>query len=171
MSNRQENYLDALKQELALCDRLLYKLGRALDSSQPSLPGKLTIRAWLTQGANKPEEPVIIVQTKERTKYPQRVEEKYLGMKAISRGPFGRNYHYTKELLGTASELFAYRKRLKEVIRTIEMSARSTLNGNRGKLREAEEKVIRLDKDILKKLTEDGLDDYHNAIGPKIFTD
>jgi len=169
MNNRQENYLDDLKKELALCDRLLYKLGRALDSSQPSLPGKLTIRAWLTQGSNKPEEPVIIVQTKEKTKYPKRVEEKYLGIKAISRGPFARNHHLTKELLGVASELFSYRKRLKEVIRIIEMSARSTINGNRGKLREAEEKVIRLDRIILEMLTEDGLDEYHNNIGPKIF--
>ncbi len=91
--------------------------------------------------------------------------------KALSRGPFFRNYESTKDLLKLASELLTYRKKLKEVIAMVEMRARATLNGNYGKLMGIESLVIRLDTDVRRRLVEDDLDDYHQELGKPIFKD
>lgn len=170
--NPSDKNLDCVAEiykELELLDRLLYNLNKVLDSAQPNLEGKLSIRFWKTHSTDERLNPVIIARSKLKEKYPRKVQEKYLSGKALSRGPFIRNYESTKELLKLASKLLTYRKKLKEVIAIVEMRARATLNGNYGKLMGIESLVIRLDTDVRRRLVEDDLEDYHQELGKPIF--
>ena len=161
--------LSKIYEEIDLLDRLLFKLDNALDSSQPNCAGKLSIKFWVTQSSSDNQEPVVIVRTATRTKYPKKVQEKYLSGKALSRGPFARNYESTKELLKIASELLTYRRKLKEAITIIENKLRGTINGNYGRLMDAESLIIEIDKTVYAKLSEDELEDYHQELGKPIF--
>lgn len=170
--NPSDKNLDCVAEiykELELLDRLLYNLNKVLDSAQPNLEGKLSIRFWKTQSDSELLNPVIIARPKLKEKYPRKVQEKYLSGKALSRGSFFRNYESTKELLKLASELLTYRKKLKEVLAIVEMRARATLNGNYGKLMGIESLVIRLDINVRRRLVEDDLEDYHQELGKPIF--
>lgn len=170
-SDKNLDCVAEIYKEIELLDRLLYNLNKVLDSAQPNLEGKLTIRFWQTHTADKMLNPVIISRSRLKEKYPRKVQEKYLSGKALSKGKFFRNYESTKELLKLASELLTYRKKLKEVLTIVEKRARQTLNGNYGKLMGIESLVIRLDTDVRRRLVEDNLEDYHQELGKPIFKD
>ena len=158
-----------LQQELEIVDRLLIKIDRVLDSAQPNLPGKIRIFFWHTHGQKKETEPVIVRRSKTKTKYPDKIQEKFLARRALSKGLFQRNHESTKSLLKLTSELLAYRKRIKDCITETENRTRGILNGNHGRTRDAEMSVIRLDRDVYARLEADGLEDYHQEIGEQIF--
>lgn len=171
MTTKAIEYINQISTELTSVDRLLYKIGRALNNSQPPLEGRLIVRKWHPHGLKNGSEPFVIRQTRKKTKYPERVEEKALSRRASSRGPFALNYMETRELLSIYSDLYAYRKRLKELMFNIENSCRSTLNGNHGRLRESELSIINLDNAVHRKLVDNELDGLYESIGEKIIKD
>ena len=169
------NYLDELHEELDSIDQLLYKVSKVLNSSQPSLQGKIWLYFWRTGGKDQDASPVFVRQAKNRikndtrTKYPERMLEKNLSRRALSRDQFERNYASTKAVLLVASELLTRRHALRESIKKIGLIARGSLNGNFRRSQDSETQIINIDNVVYRSLKDIGLEDTHHAIGLAIF--
>lgn len=161
--------LETLKLELLNVNQLIMKLDMVLDSAQPNAKGKIRVLFWYTQGKKYDKEPVIVEREEVLKKIPKRVSHKNLSKKAKSTGLFIRNYSQTIQLLALLSELYDYRLRVKEKVALIESIARSTINMNKNRLYDAEQKIELLNKIVYGNLKEDDLLGYYKTIvGPII---
>jgi hypothetical protein len=94
-------------------DTVLTEAGKALEISQPPLPGKLGVR-WWQRWRGDPRVPMIVEwKTGPNNRFfPKRIEHKLLTRRVKSSGDFELNWDATSELMGVVQECLKQRAAL-----------------------------------------------------------